>query len=380
LDLRQQVRLLRAHLWVVLACALVGAGSAYVVSSRLPKVYEAKASLIAQNMATTFAEVGHSRPVLQAAITQLGLAMTPDALAANVDVKTSQTSALLTVTVHDPDPANAAAIATAIANALVQRAPEITGTSAQAGAQIQADLARVQADIDRIDAETKDLTAKTFLTPSEEAQLQSLRDQTATLLGVRTSLLNVSMSYSQSLVSVLSPAVAPTEPSSPKIVLNTGLGLVAGLVVGIGVVIGVGYLRGPAGREPVPAGGSPVAAVPAGAGRRRRSLGLAYLLLLLLGLIGAHRFYLGNGRGGRRFLAVALFGTGLAVEGLLGMLAWPGQLGIGVGLVLSGIGLVMLAGLLVFLVIDAVTLPAAVRTVNAAGAALGRPENAQPAG
>lgn len=366
MDLRQHLRLLRAHLWVVLACALVGAGSAYLVSSRLPKVYEARATLIAQTMATTFAEVGRSRPVLASVIEELGLSMTPEALAQNVEVKASQTSALLTVLAHDADPATAAAIATGIANGLVERAPEITGTSAADGAAIQADLARVQADIERVDAAAKELTAKTFLTPSEEVQLQSLRAQLATLLSVRTSLLNVAITYSQSIVTVLSPGVAPTEPSSPRITLNAALGGIAGLVLGIGAVLGVAYLRGPAGSRPVPLGGSGQSSATAQAGGRRRSIGTAYLLLLLLGLIGAHRFYLRDGRGGRRFLAVALFGSGLAVEGLLGVLAWPGQIGIGVGLVLSGIGLVMLAGLIVFIVIDAANLPATVRRVNGA--------------
>ena len=63
--LRQLLRLLLARSLAIVACAAVGAASAFLASTQLPTVYEAKASLIAQTMASTYAEVAKSTPVLE---------------------------------------------------------------------------------------------------------------------------------------------------------------------------------------------------------------------------------------------------------------------------------------------------------------------------
>jgi uncharacterized protein involved in exopolysaccharide biosynthesis len=245
LDLRQEIRLLRKRFWVVVACAVVGAATSFVVSLQLPKVYEAKASLIAQTMANTYAEVATSRPVLEFVISQLALPETPETLVTKVDAKASQTSAVLTITGRDSDPSRAAAIANAIADRLLQLAPDITGSSAQTRDTIQANLAAVQAEIDQTDAAAAALSSKTPLTAIDTQRLQALRDQIASLLSVRSSLLNLSISYSQTLLTLVAPAVPPRNPSSPTAALAALIGGLGGLAIGIGIVLVEGYARNP---------------------------------------------------------------------------------------------------------------------------------------
>lgn len=250
MDLRAQIKVLRARFWAVVACAAVGAASAFLVSSQLPTVYEAKASLIAQTMASTYAEVAKSRPVLAYVISTLELGVTPESLSQSVDARASQTSAVLTITARDSMASRAAAIASAIANRLVQLAPTIAGSSAEAQQAIQSDLARVQVEIARTEAAITELSNKTDQTASDRLQLVTQHDLLASLLGVRASLQTAAISYSETVLTVLALATPPAEPSSPKIALASSLGGLAGLVIGIGAVLLVAYMRAPEMRVP----------------------------------------------------------------------------------------------------------------------------------
>jgi capsular polysaccharide biosynthesis protein len=244
------MRLLRARLVAIVVTAGVGAASAYLVSSQLPAAYEAKASLIAQTMASTYAEVAQSRPVLEYAIATLELPFTPEELSGNVDAIASQTSALLTISARDSVPSRAAAIASTIADRLVQLAPGITGSSAEAQQAIQADLARVQNEIDRTEEAIAELSANPAPTPGDRQQLQAQHDQLASLLAVRASLQSVAITYSENVLTILALAPTPIEPVSPRIALATAIGGVAGLLIGLGAVYFAAYLRLPATRDP----------------------------------------------------------------------------------------------------------------------------------
>jgi capsular polysaccharide biosynthesis protein len=250
LDVRQLMWLVRDQFLALVAITLAGAVSAFVVSSQLPTAYEAKASLIAQTMASTYAEVAQSRPVLEYTITTLELPVTPEELAESVDAIASQTSALLTISARDGEAAVAAAIASTIANRLVELAPGISGSSAEAQQAIQDDLARVQNEIDVTEDAIAALAATPDLTPIQRQQLQAQHDQLASLLAVRASLQSVAISYSENVLTVLALAATPTEPVSPRVTLATAVGGVVGLIVGLSIIYLRGYLRMTAKPEP----------------------------------------------------------------------------------------------------------------------------------
>lgn len=251
MDLRQLAGLLRSGLRVLVAVTLVGAIAAFVVSGRLPDTFESRASLIAPTMASTYAEVAVSRPVLEYVIATRGLAVTPDELAQNVDAVRSQTSALLTISARDPVASQAAAIANAIAERLIELAPGISGSSAAARQAIQDDLATVRREITRTETAIGTLSAQPLLTPEERALLESRHAQLASLLTLSVGLQNAVITYSQSVVTILAPAVAATDPSSPNMALATIGGAVVGLAIGLGVVLLPAFARS---RSPESAG------------------------------------------------------------------------------------------------------------------------------
>jgi polysaccharide biosynthesis transport protein len=244
------IRLLRAQVRLILVATVVGAASALLVSSQLPTVYEAKASLIAQTMASTYAEVAKSRPVLEYAIDRLQLDTTPEQLSQNVDARASQTSAILTISARDGEAQRAAAIASTIANRLVELAPGITGSSAEAQQAIQSDLARVQAEIDRTESRIAELSALPELTPDDRIQLQTQHDQLASLLAVRASLQSVAISYSETVLTTLALATPPLEPISPRVALATVVGGLGGLAIGFALALIVAYASLPENRRP----------------------------------------------------------------------------------------------------------------------------------
>ena len=102
----------------------------------------------------------------------------------------------------------------------------------------------------------------------------------------------------------------------------------------------------------------------AASGRPHRSLATAYLIWFLLGIFGAHRFYLGDVRAGRRFLIALGAGVALPVIGLLLALATQSFEGVSLGLVGWTAGLLVLLGVLVAAILDAFRLPALTRRAN----------------
>lgn len=263
MDIRQLVQLVRRGLLIVVVTTVVGGLAGFTGTLFIPPTFEARATLIAPAMASTFAEVAQSRPVLEHVIAASGLSVDPDDLARDVDARPSQTSAVLTIVVRHRDASRAAGLANSIAQRLIDLAPDISGSSAEALEDIQRDLARVQDEIDRIEGAIAALTEKAELTAEELALLRASREQLASLLGVRASLQSVAIAYSESVLSMLGPATPPERPSSPNPMLSTAVGGLVGLAIGLVAVLfpaiavsgRVRRLAEPAWRDPGPSVG-----------------------------------------------------------------------------------------------------------------------------
>ena len=253
MDLSQLLQLLRKRIKAIVLLAALGAIAALVVSTVLPKTYEARASLIAPTLASTYAEVADSRPVLEYVIQREGLQVTPEDLDRNVDAIPSQTSALLTISVRDADAGRAAAIANAIAQRMVELAPDVTGTSADDLRGMQDALATVEREIARVSAAIEGLAGRADLTPAEAASLEAYRTQLISLLSLRVSLQDTLTAYTGSVVRVLASAVPPSRASAPSITLATLSGGLAGLVIGLAVAV-LPYLTRPGPARPLRSG------------------------------------------------------------------------------------------------------------------------------
>ena len=252
MDLRSQIAIYRAWLPLLIASVLVASAAAYLVSLQLPKAYEAKATLVvgqsltavspdynqllvSQQLSTTYARVATTRPVLASVVNQLHLSGTSDDLAARVRADASQDSTLLTITVQDPDPTRAAAIANAVADALIAASPAIQGRQTETQKSIDEDLQATQNQINSTQAQADALLAVTGRTAQQDASLQTLQGQLATLRSTYASLLSFSSSNASNQLSVIEPAVAPASPVSPKVLFNVLIAAALGFLLAAAV-------------------------------------------------------------------------------------------------------------------------------------------------
>ncbi len=251
MDLRRQIALVRKWSPLVAICVVVAMCAAFLISSRLPNVYEAKSTLVvgqslsamppnydqllvSQQLSRTYAKVATTRPILEAVIKKLSLPNTSDSLAARVHADASSDSALMTITAQDSDASQAAAIANAMAAQLIA-SPAVQGQQTEFRKSIDADLTATQDQINMIQAEMDALVALSNRTSAQEAQLQTYQGQLVTLRSTYAGLLSFSSTDAANLLSVIEPAVPANSPVSPRVSLNVLLAALLGVLVGVAV-------------------------------------------------------------------------------------------------------------------------------------------------
>lgn len=237
---------------------LLAAVAAFVVSSLLPKTYEAKATLIvgqslsavnpdytqvlvSQRLSTTYATVATTRPIIASVIKQLDLGVTPDELLMRVRGDASADSTLLTITAQDANPARAAAIANALAEQLIAASPAIQGRQAEFQASIDADLKATQDQMTAIQTKVETLTGLPARTAAEDADLATLDGRLVSLRATYATLLSFASTNASNLLTVIEPATAPSGPISPRPLLNTLLAAILGLLVAGGTAAASEY-------------------------------------------------------------------------------------------------------------------------------------------
>lgn len=199
MELTRYFRILRQHLWIIIACPLLAALAAGIISLALPPIYEAHVSLYvrpaqpiagsdptvagltADAVLATYADWMTQRPILNSVISQLGLGMRPEDLAKEIKVTPQTNTLLLDVAVQDTSPARARDIA----NQLVT---------------------------DFTEAVNQAQTAPTSSSPASDKLI------------------------------VTSPAVLPDQPVLPNKTLNVAIAFAAGLLVAIGLTFLLDYL------------------------------------------------------------------------------------------------------------------------------------------
>lgn len=238
----------------MLVAAVLAGGVAYVVSTVQPPTYEAKTKLfvgqvltevdpnpnqflVAQNLASAYATIAETRPVLQRVIDSLSLGLTPGELADRLTIDAPRDTALLTIAARHENPATAAAIANAMASALIASAPGVGGTATEFQESIEADLEATLELIKSTQARASELLAIPVRTVSEEAALQAAQDRLATLRATYVALLDYS-SRDGNVLSIIEPATTPDTPTGPTPLL---MALVAA-ALGLLVVFGLAYL------------------------------------------------------------------------------------------------------------------------------------------
>src|SRR5664280_1401601 len=232
---------LRRRKWWVIAVTVLGLVASLGYSLSQPKAYSATAQLLVQPESASVAsgasqqaitptdvltelQLVTSAPIKAAVGRKLG--SVPSVSAAEV----GQTN-VIAVTATAANPARAASIANAYANAFVtyQRSAAIDNLTA---AETQ-----LSQQISTIDAQAKSLGSS----PAAAAQVTALLTQEAALKE-QLAQLQVSGAVTSGGVQVVTPATAPSAPSSPKPSRDAVLGFVLGLLIGIGLAFVVEHL------------------------------------------------------------------------------------------------------------------------------------------
>src|SRR5439155_3443359 len=201
MELNRYLRVVRHRLWMIVACPLLAAVTAGIVSFAVPPVYEAKVDLAVRpaqllpstdpnapsvpsaTILATYALFMTEPPLLNKVIAELGLKTTSDDLARQIRVTPDTLALVLHINVQDTNRALARDVANTLVSEFVSEVKQI-----------------------------------------QQVETQSPNPRTA-----------------DNFV-VLSPAVLPNKPVSPNKVLNVAVALMAGLLLALGVAFLLDYL------------------------------------------------------------------------------------------------------------------------------------------
>ena len=243
MDIRGWLLFVRDWIVVLLLGAILAGGAAFFVSSLLPRTYEAETQLLvgqsltapnpdysqllaSQIIAQTYAEVAATRPTFARVIELLGIDLTSDELAQSVTVRAPANSTFLVITAQSDDASTASEIANAVADVLLEGLeddPTLNEVTVD-------DLTELDTEIAALTGQITDLLADPNLTEAQQTRLAQLQDQREALRSERLTVIELLTSSSNRLT-VVEPAVPPEEPISPRILLNTGIGAVVGLIL-----------------------------------------------------------------------------------------------------------------------------------------------------
>lgn len=141
-------KLARRWWWILILLPVLAGGVAYIVSSAMTPLYQAQSTLVIENQpstaesfndiraaerqAQTYSYLVTVRSVLEETIDRLGLSVSPEALDSKIEVSPIRDTQLMTVTVTDPSPEQAATIANTVAQVFIDQ-----DVVSESGTQIQ---------------------------------------------------------------------------------------------------------------------------------------------------------------------------------------------------------------------------------------------------
>jgi polysaccharide biosynthesis transport protein len=258
-EIRQQVRIVRSWMPLLIGCVLLTGGITYVITSGQPNVYEANARLlvgqslsgvnpdynqllVSQRLSATYATVATTDQTLSKVIESLDLPSTPAELQRQVVVVASQDTALLSITARAGNPAAAAAIANAVAAELIAASPAVEGQQTDILESVQQDIAAIRMDIKNTQTQIDDLLAKADRTPTQEALLQTYQGRVVSLRSTYATLLSFVSSNGANVLTVVQPAIPPDAPIGPRPLLNALLAAMLAFLIVSAIVFVAEYL------------------------------------------------------------------------------------------------------------------------------------------
>jgi capsular exopolysaccharide synthesis family protein len=250
MDLKNYITLFRVHKWIIITNLVVIVILVVIGTLFITPIYSASATLriattrsnsltytdfqYADRLISTYAEIATSRPILEELANDLNLSINPD-----VEVSRIGTTELIRITVKNPDPKIAQDAANDLAQILVTQSQELYAGGEKSTAEIineqltvaENELNQARSDYEALVNQTpnnlEDLSKANLLVELKQKTYDSLLNEYETA--------RVQEAVTANIITIVEPAVLPLKPSQPKLLLNIGLGIVVGLIVGIGI-------------------------------------------------------------------------------------------------------------------------------------------------
>lgn len=261
------LKLGRRWWWVLFLCPLLVGAGAYIVSSAKTPVYRAELKLVidenqlsevtsyndilaAERRTRTYSHLATARPVLDETIQRLGLTLDSEELAQKVSVNPVRDTQLITVAATDTSPARAATIANTIGQVFIEQRSEQQMTVNGSGRDaLQRNIDDTEQKINETSQQIADIEGRSDATStSNQSTLRGLQSQLTQYQSTYSMLLEaqqrmaIAESQLGSNIRIAEEAAPPSDPVSPRVMLNTALGGVLGLLMAACLVLTVGYL------------------------------------------------------------------------------------------------------------------------------------------
>jgi non-specific protein-tyrosine kinase len=246
-DVRDQLQVIRKHIWWIAAITILAIAVAYALSSQQTKRYTATARVLVESegteppdLATESQRVG-SVAVAEEVEDRLDAAIDKGTLLSSLTVRpVTDQGAVIAVTYTTTDPALAAAAANGFANAYIDHLRNTAIEQADEATQdIESIIVSIQQELDQVIVDLERARAAGDIT--EIGTLESERALLTTRLGaLQQRLTDVELStVNAPSGEIFAPATVPRSPSSP----NTLRDLIFAALVGLASGIAIAFLR-----------------------------------------------------------------------------------------------------------------------------------------
>jgi non-specific protein-tyrosine kinase len=256
IELRWVFQVVRRWLWLIVGGTLLGAASAFLISSQMPPVYSASVTLLVQSagsetsgdyrdilaserLASTYSRMLKGRPVMEGTISQLEMNESPEELVDKIEVKLIEDTQLIRLSVEHSEPVLAARLANTVAQVFIAQIRALQDERyADSLASMQEQIVGVSSLIEQTQAAIDALA--TPGTVQDQAELVSLE---TILAGYRNTHLTLQQNYQQMRLTaaqsthnviIAEQAVVPASPT-PRRKLHTVLAAVVSGALAIGV-------------------------------------------------------------------------------------------------------------------------------------------------